>query len=79
MATMTNPKMQSILNELFKVYHDANDPYMDGFNQWENKKVLIDVKYTLDKMLRTASNFGPIEEEYVKQKEQEQLIGILKK
>jgi hypothetical protein len=79
MAVIYNGKTQAILNELFKVYYDVNDPYSDGFTQWENKKILIDIKYTLDTMMRSASKFGNIEEEYLKKKEQEQLIGILKK
>lgn len=79
MAIMLNNKTDNISRELFKFYRELQDNMNDGFVQWEYKKSLIDAKYIIDNMLTTSSKFGSIEEDYIKQKEQEKLIGILKK
>lgn len=79
MATSFDKKSEAARNEFFKLYHEVVDPMNDGFLQWEYKKSLIELKYMIDNMLSTCSNFGSIEEEYVNQKEQEKVIRILKK
>jgi hypothetical protein len=79
MAIMFDPKSDAIRQELFKIFHEIQDDYNDGFTQWEYKKVLIDVKYILDDMLNISSKFGAIEADYLKDKEQKKLMDILKK
>lgn len=79
MAILFDSKSESVRKELFKIYHEITDPMNDGFTQWEYKKSLIDVKYIIDNMLDCSSKFGALEDEYIKNKEQQKLIGILKK
>lgn len=74
---MLDNKSEAVRRELFKIYHEIIEPMNDGFTQWEYKKSLIDVKYMLDTMLSATSNFGSIEENYIKNKEQEKLIRAL--
>jgi hypothetical protein len=79
MAIMIDKKSEVVKMELFKLFHEVEDPMNDGFTQWENKKSLIDIKYILDSMLNVSPNFGSMEEEYIKFKEHKQVMDILKK
>lgn len=79
MAIMFDSKLELVRKELYKIFHEIQDNMNDGFVQWEHKKSLIDVKYIIDNMLDCSSKFGALEAEYIKNKEQQKLIGILKK
>lgn len=76
---MNDAKTEIARRELFRLYREVTDPFSDGFTQWGNKQALIDIKYLLDDIMKNCQSFGKFEEDYIKQKELNQVMNILKK
>lgn len=79
MTILIDNKSDIVVRELFKLYREVVDSRNDGFTQWGYKQSLIDLKFMLDNILNNCPNFGKYEDDYLNQKEQEKIVGILKK
>jgi hypothetical protein len=64
--------------EINAAAYDATSRLNDGFIQWGAKQDLYILKWIVEDALRRCSSFGDTEAEWLKQKEQEKLIRILK-
>jgi hypothetical protein len=54
------------------------DPYYDGFNQWNLKKILYEIKFELDEVLEDCGNFI-VEAEWLEEQEKKKMWRKLKK
>lgn len=54
------------------------DPYYDGFNQWNLKKMLYEIKFELDEVLEDCGNFS-VEAEWLKEQEKKKMWRKLQK
>jgi hypothetical protein len=50
----------------------------DGYTQWAIKQELYELKWLVEKLIKDAPHFS-LEEDWLKEKEQEQIVEILKK
>jgi len=52
-----NWNVNQVIGQCQKMYYGANDPHLTGFINWPCKQDLYRVKFAVDEMLRTTSNF----------------------
>jgi hypothetical protein len=78
MGFSMNWDVNNIKNQLRRMYSECGSSYNDGFTSWIIKQELYEVKFLVDELLSKCVKFGP-EEEWLKLKEQEKIIEILKK
>jgi hypothetical protein len=69
--------VDSITHQLGRCAAEMKYSGNDGFTAWACKKDLLDVKYTLDKLLANAPHFSNLEDEYIKEQEQQQVWRTL--
>jgi len=69
----------NVVRELRRAYAEINSPYNDGFNGWNIKHELYEIKWLLDRILKESTTFGEIEERYLKEVEQNKIVQELKK
>ncbi len=60
--TVHNWNVNSVINELGKMYMGANDPHVTGWNNWPCKQDMYRVKFALDEMLAKTPTFAGEEE-----------------
>ena len=70
--------MNSIRHQLWIMAHECGDMRNDGYTQWAIKQDLYELKWFVDKLVHDAPHFS-MEEEWLKEKEQERIVEILKK
>lgn len=75
MPTMDVPYCTS---QIRKAIIEMNSPYNDGYVAWGIKQDLYLLKFMLDKVIADAPTFVG-EDEWLKDKEQEAMMEILKK
>lgn len=73
----TAEDMASAVRTINAVKYDACDMRLDGYVQWGAKQDLWRLKWILDKSLKDCPHFS-IEDEWLKEEEQKQIIRILK-
>jgi hypothetical protein len=69
--------MNAIKHQIWTMRHECTTPYNDGFVQWGIKQELYELKWLLDETLKKCSTFAG-EEQWLKEREQEKIIEILK-
>jgi|TARA_B110000444_G_scaffold67847_1_gene63822 hypothetical protein len=70
--------MDDIMSKIRKMSIELNSPYNDGYMSWGIKQDLYILKFFLDKIIADSPEFVG-EEEWLKEKEQEKMMEILKK
>ena len=70
--------LNAIKHGIWAMRHECTSSYNDGFVAWGVKQELYELKWLIDESLRKCSTFAP-EAEWLKQKEQEKIIEILKR
>jgi hypothetical protein len=78
MGFSMNWDVENIKNQLRRMYSECNSSYNTGFIQWAIKQELYEVKFLLDESLQKCSTFAG-EEQWLKEREQEKIIEILKR
>ena len=78
MAGPVLPDMDDIMSKIRKMNIEMTSPYNDGYLSWGIKQDLYILKFFLDKIIADAPDFVG-EEEWLKEKEQEKVLEILKK
>ena len=78
MAGPQLPDMDDIMSKIRKMNIELNSPYNDGYLSWGIKQDLDLLKFFLDKIISDAPTFVG-EDEWIKDKEQEVMMEILKK
>ena len=68
----------SISHQIQVAGYEINNMYNDGFTQFEIKKDLYKLKYTLDRVIKNSVTFVG-EEEFLKEIEQKMIWETLKK
>jgi hypothetical protein len=66
------------MSKIRKMSIELNSPYNDGYMSWGIKQDLYILKFFLDKIIADSPEFVG-EEEWLKEKEQEKMMEILKK
>tara|TARA_R110000868_G_scaffold146954_1_gene368074 strand:- start:254 stop:493 length:240 start_codon:yes stop_codon:yes gene_type:complete len=64
--------------EINAAAYDATDSKMDGYTCWGAKQDLYRLKWLLDDALSRCPKFS-VEEEWLKEQEQQQLLNLLRK
>jgi hypothetical protein len=64
--------------EINAAAYDASDSNMDGYTCWGAKQDLYRLKWLLDEALSRCPKFS-VEEEWLKEQEQQQLLNLLRK
>ncbi len=67
-----------IANKIRSISYESNSRYNDGFIQWGCKQDLYILKEIIDRELETSPHFGEMEDEWLKEREQQRIINILK-
>lgn len=78
MAGPQLPDIDDIMSRIRKMNIEMTSPYNDGYVSWGIKQDLYLLKFFLDKVIADAPNFKG-EEDWLKDKEQELMMEILKK
>ena len=78
MAGPQLPDMDDIMSKIRKMNIELNSPYNDGYLSWGIKQDLYLLKFFLDKIISDAPTVVG-EDEWIKDKEQEVMMEILKK
>ena len=78
MAGPVLPDMDDIMSKIRKMNIEMTSPYNDGYMSWVIKQDLYILKFFLDKIIADAPTFVG-EDEWLKDKEQEVMMEILKK
>lgn len=70
--------MNSIRHQLWIMSYECGSRYNDGFTQWAIKQEMYELKWFIDKLLQDSPTFS-MEEDWLLEKEKEQVVEILKK
>jgi hypothetical protein len=70
--------LNAIKHGIWAMRYECTNPRNDGFVSWGVKQELYELKWLVDESLRKCGTFAP-EEEWLKLKEQEKIIEILKR
>jgi hypothetical protein len=70
--------INSIRHQLWIMAYECSDARNDGYMQWSIKQDLYQLKWLVDELIKDAPHFS-MEDEWLKEKEQEQIVEILKK
>jgi hypothetical protein len=71
--------LQNIKSQIMYCGVELNSPYNDGFTGWSCKKDLYEIKFYVDNLLESSPIFSHIEENFLKEQEQNRVLNILKK
>lgn len=66
------------IREINAAARDASHTANDGFICWGAKQDLYRIKWIIEEALKKCPNFGSIEEEWLRDQEQQKIIKILK-
>ena len=64
--------------DLQRLYFAASDPRADGFTTWEYKKDLYEIQFALEEMIRKCPSHSDIESQWLRDREAEKIVRILK-
>lgn len=78
MAGPQLPDIDDIMSRIRKMNIEMTSPYNDGYVSWGIKQDLYLLKFFLDKIIAEAPEFVD-EEQWLKDKEEEIIMEILKK
>ena len=66
-----------VVRQIHAAAYECSSPYLDGFNGWEIKQDLYQIKWILEDALKRCPHFTP-EDEWVREQEKKRVIRILK-
>ena len=78
MAGPVLPDIDDIMSRIRKMNIEMTSPYNDGYVSWGIKQDLYLLKFFLDKIIAEAPEFVD-EKQWLKDKEEEMIMEILKK
>lgn len=67
-----------IMTDLRQAYYICSDPKQDGFTTWPIKQELYEIKWMLDDLIKNCPTYS-LEEDFLKEHEQNVLVNTLKK
>jgi hypothetical protein len=67
-----------VVQQISAAGRELNSSVNDGFNQWEIKKDLYQIKFLLDEIIERSGPFTG-EEEFLKEESQKRIVNILKR
>lgn len=70
--------MASVVRVINSIRYDACDMRTDSYAQWGAKQDLYKLKQILDKALKDCPYFTSVEDDWLKEQEQKEIIRILK-
>jgi hypothetical protein len=70
--------LNTVIHQISAAGRELNSSVNDGFNQWEIKKDLYQIKFLLDEIIERSGPFTG-EEEFLKEESQKRIINILKR
>ena len=70
--------INAIRHQLWIMSYECGSRYNDGFTQWAIKQEMYELKWFIDKLLQDSPTFS-MEEDWLLEKEKEQVVEILKK
>lgn len=73
---MYNDRLNA-LNSIYSLSRECSDMRNDGYTQFDAKKCLYEIKWAVDAALKKSPTFT-IEDEWLRQQEQAEIINILK-
>lgn len=79
MGFRNNWDVDDIAGQIRRLSANCSSPYTDGLTSFELKKDLYQIKDLIDTALAEAPRFGDLEEQWLKNREQQRIINILKK
>ena len=72
-----NWNVNDVISQCQRMYFNASDPHLTGWEQWPCKQDLYRVKFAVDEMLSKCSTYVG-EEQWLREQEQEKMWKILK-
>jgi len=78
MGMMIRWDVAKIISDLRTCAGQVQSGYNDGFTQWACKQDLLQVKYTLDSLLKSLPTFVD-EEQYIRELEKQQVWNTISK
>ena len=72
-----NWNVDTVETQLQRMYWACTDPKMDGFVTWGCKQDLYRVKFLVDELLKKCPEYS-VEEEWLREREAEKIVKILK-
>jgi hypothetical protein len=78
MGLKKNWDTMDISNQISALSRECSSPYNDGFTAFEFKKDLYQIKYMIDRALKTAPDFGDMEQQWLTEQEKKRIIKHLK-
>jgi hypothetical protein len=67
-----------VVQQIRAAGRELNSAYNDGFNKWEIKKELYQIKFLVDDIIEKSGSFTG-EEDFLKEESQKRMINILKR
>ncbi len=67
-----------IANQISALSRECSSYHNDGFTAFEFKKDLYQSKFAIDCAIKTAPDFGEMEQQWLTEQEQKRIIKILK-
>ena len=71
-------EVSDITSQVHSLAREISSPYNDGFNQWNCKQDLYQIKQLVDQALSKSPYFGELEEQWLLEQEKKHIIKILK-
>lgn len=78
MGLKKNWDLTDISTQIRAISRECSSPYNDGFNAFEFKKDLYQIKFLIDQLIKTSPNFGSLEEQWLSEQEKKKIVKILK-
>jgi hypothetical protein len=70
--------VSDIMSQIQSLSRECQSPYNDGFTGWNCKQDLLIIQELVDEALKDSPAFGDLETGWLKNREQQRIIKILK-
>lgn len=77
MSSKQDWDISEISQHIYRMYRACNSPYTDGYESFEIKKDLYEIKFVIDQVLKNSPKFTG-EEEWLTEQEKKRIIKYLK-
>jgi hypothetical protein len=78
MGFKQNWDIAEVSRQIHTMARECSSPYNTGFQTFEIKKDLYQLKELIDQALKDAPEFGELEKDWLTEQEQKRIIKILK-
>jgi len=68
-----------IMSQIQSLSRECRSPYNDGFTGWNCKQDLLIIQELVNEALKDSPTFGDLETDWLKNREQQRIIKILKR